>query len=286
MKKYWGETEDSHLRLWTSDVYLQYAPVKHTITEEGYRGDKLQSTDALFLGTCDVMSSLPDSNLRWSALVHKEKFSDQPFIPLGTVGSGLHAMVRRLYSFIQNHGAPKYVYMTVPRFDGYEYVNKSGKTYSVSSRKGTAKFLKYANLINEEDLSIWLSQIEANKNLENIHNNQYVLEERFSFIELLCKAHNIELKWSFNPSDAGIVLLHRNLAIFEHLSPFMKDSFAGLVEIKDQEKDRSIGIETHRAIYQQFINPESWNYATLRTRAEYNLEWLKTRYGDNLINRE
>ena len=279
---YWNEINDSHIQFWDTPLYDSYYRIRSQINSQGYRGDVLQSSKVLYLGTCDVMTDLFDGKDRWSALVHTALHPDQPYIALGTVASGLPSMVRRLYAYIQNFGAPKYLYMTVPRFDGYEYVNKSGKCYNVSSRVGSAKFCKSADIVDDDELNTWIMQLNANRGLNNIHNMQYMIEERFAFIETLCKAHNIELKWTFNPSDAAVYVLKNNVSIFENISKFMKDSFVGLPSVKDHVFDRSIGIQTHREVCDKFLNRETWDYDVLCSKAETNYIWLKTWYGDEL----
>lgn len=283
---YWNEIEDSHVRFWGPERYQSYYKIKDEMNVQGYRGDILQSSDILYLGSCDVMSSIPDNNARWPMLLHNNKHLNHPFIALATVGSGLPSMVRRLYSYIQNFGAPKLIYMTVPRFDGHEFVNKSGKCYNVSSRIGSANYCKKVNLIDDEELAVWLAQLAANRRLNNPHNTQYILEERFAFIETLCKAHNMKLKWTFNPSDAGIAVLYRNLPVIEHISDFMKASFVGIPEIKDQLFDRTIGPETHLEIYNKFIGVDSWDFSKISTIAESNFNWMKEKYGIDLIKME
>ena len=111
----------------------------------------------------------------------------------------------------------------------------------------------------------------------NTYNNLYILEERFAFIETLCKLHNIKLHWSFNPSANSINALYANLKAFENISDFMKDSFVGLPEIKDLMPDTSIGPNTHQKLYDKFMNPELWDYNNLCNQATYNYEWLQNK---------
>lgn len=283
---YWNETDDSHIRFWNSENYGSYWRIKEEINEQGYRGDLLQSSEVLFLGTCDIMTNLPQRQQRWAELVHSDLYLEKPLIALGTVATGLPTMVRRLYSYIQNFGAPKYLYMTVPRFDGYEYVNTSGKCYNVSSRVGSANFCKNAGMITDDEHATWLIQLEANKKLNNAYNIQYILEERFAFIETLCMAHDIKLRWTFNPSDAAISVLYKNIQVIENISNFMKDSFVGLPEVKDHVADRSIGPETHKEIYNKFVGNEKWDYEKICETSRLNFEWSAERYGDNIIRLE
>jgi len=283
---YWNEVNDSHIPLWDAEQYQSYSRIKHEINQQGYRGDTLAPSEVVYLGTCDVMSSITDSKQRWCELIHSTLHNDQPLIALGTVGSGVASMVRRLYSYIQNYGAPKYLYMTLPRFDSYEYVNKSGECYSVSSRVGTATFCHKSNLVDQEELDVWLAQLAANKALMNIHNMTYILEERFAFIETLCRAHNIELKWSFNPSDASIFILNNNVSAFENISDFMKAAFVGLPLVKDHLFDRTIGIETHKELYSKFQNSDKWDYTELCNTSASNLAWSLSKYGDEPIKME
>jgi hypothetical protein len=285
--KYWEEDDDSHIRFGDTDLYRVRGSLDGKLSSEGYLCEKLQKSNVLYLGSCDVMSSMTDKDKRWSVLLHKELHADQPFIALGTIGSGFPSMVRRLHSFVKNHGAPKIVYMTIPRFDGYEYVNKSGKCYNVSSRVGSARFSLKTGLVDHIEHNTWQIQLSANRQLNNPNNTQYILEERFSFIELLCRAYNTELKWTFNPSDASIVVLKENLQAFEHISEFMKQSFVGLPVIQDQLPDRSIGFGTHWEIYKKFTtNKESWDYEKFCEVAEKNYSWMKDKYGDSMINAE
>jgi len=283
---YWNEINDSHIQFWNTDIYGSYWEIRNQFNEQGYRGDKLQPSEVVFLGTCDIMTNIVDGEQRWSKTVHNSLHADQPFIALGTVASGLPTMIRRLYSYIQNFGAPKLVYMTIPRFDGYEFVNKSGKCYNASTRVGSTNFCKRARLIDNEEHATWLLQLEANKMLNNTHNMQYLIEERFAFIETICKAHSIKLKWTFNPSDAAIFVLYKNISVVEHISDFMKDAFVGNPEVKDHMFDRSIGPETHKEIYNKFIGDEKWNYNKLCGVAEYNFKWLACQYGNELIKME
>lgn len=283
---YWNEKEDSHIKFWNTDIYGSYWRIRDQINSEGYRGDKLQSSEVVFLGTCDIMTNLIDGSERWSSLLHNKLHSEQPFIALGTVASGLPTMVRRLHSYIQNFGAPKIVYMTIPRFDGYEFVNKSGKCYNASSRIGSTNFCRKADLINDEEHTTWLAQLEANRLLNNIHNMEYILEERFAFIETMCKAYSIRLRWTFNPSDAAIAVLKKNYQVFENISNFMKDAFVGPIEVKDHMFDRSIGPDTHQEIYNKFVTAEKWDYTRLCDIAETNFAWSCKRYGTELIKME
>jgi hypothetical protein len=282
---YWNETSDHHLRFWEIESYRSYNQFITEINEEGYRGDKLQPSKVVYLGTCDMMNLL-DVEYRWPVMHHTDFHPNEPFIALGTVGSGVPSMVRRLYAYIQNFGAPEYVYMTIPRFDGYEYVNKSGKCYNVSTRESSARFCHTGGIVSDEELNTWLIQLDANKKLNNPHNIRYMLEERFAFMETICKAYNIKLNWTFNLSDASIVVLYNNLPIFADLSEFMKESFVGLAPAVDHLYDRSIGAWTHKEIYNKFVERNTWNYNSLCNQADLNLRWLKSAHSGELIKGE
>jgi hypothetical protein len=279
---YWNETDDTHIRFWDTPKYDSYYKIKDEINIQGYRGDILQPSEVIYLGSCDIMN-LFNGDIRWAYRHHQEFYPDQPFIALGAVGSGLPTMVRKLYSYIQNFGAPKSIYMSVPRFDGREYVNESGKCYNVSSRTHSANFCQTAGLVDDEEHAVWMSQLLLNRSVNNPNNIRYILEERFAFIETLCKMHNISLTWTFNLSDASIVILNDNIEIFKDISIFMKNSFIGLAQVKDLLEDRSIAGNTHRMIYDKFINPEKWDYDKLRNQAEINYGIIKNTYKTNLI---
>ena len=250
---YWKEETDSHIRLGETDIYQTYPCVSGRININGYIDSPLMSSDVIYMGSCDIMSSILYPEKRWCELLHKERNPSLPLIAIGSSAAGLPSTIRRLYSYIQIYGPPKKLYLSVARFEGYEYVNKSGLCYNVNSRAGTPRFLKKRNLLTNEEFNIWNLQTDVYKQMYNIHNNEYLLEERFAFIETLCRLHNIELKWTFNLSDACIVALYKNISIFKNISNFMKESFVGLVEIKDNMQDRSMGIETHFEIYKKFI---------------------------------
>jgi hypothetical protein len=279
---YWNEISDTHIRYWDTREALPYYRVKDEMSEEGYRGDKLQPSKVVYLGTCDVMSSLNKENI-WTNMVRNELHPDQPLIAMGSLSSCFPSSIRRLYSFIQNFGAPELVYLSLARFDSYEYVNKSGKCYSLSSRKGTADFCKNNNMIDDEEHIIWTKQIEATTQLSNKHNNRYILEEKFTFLEMICKVYNIKLKWTFNPTDACIKVLYHNLELFEDISPFMKESFVGSPLAKDHLPNRTIGLETHKELYNKFTGNEGWDFEQLCKTATVNFEWASARYQKKMI---
>lgn len=283
---YWDEKKDSHIKFWNTEIYESYWSIKSEINDDGYRCDRLQPSNVLYLGTCDIMTNFRNEENRWSKLLHNKLYQDQPFIAIGSVASGLQTMVRRLYSYIENYNAPRILYITIPRFDSYEFVNSSGNCYSVSTRTGSAHFCRRANLINDEDHIVWMAQLDANKKLKNRFNMQYLIEERFAFIETICRLHNIELKWTFNPSDASILMLYENLDGFKNISKFMKNSFVGLPLVKDHVYDRSIGPETHKEIYHKFIDNEKWDYNRLCEIAEHNYKWSFAKYNTEIIKME
>lgn len=280
---YWNEKRDSHVPVWNNPRYQSYWAIRHEINADGYRGDPLQKSDVVYVGACDVMTNLVDGSKRWPEMVRQAKHQDQPLIALGTVASGLPSMIRRLHSFIHHHGAPKTVYMAIPRFDGYEHVTKDGLCYNVSTRGLTPRYCTETGLVPTDDGRMWSEQIEFNKRFRHKEELRYLIEERFAFLEMMCKLHKIELHWSFNPSDASIVSLYECVDMFANISDFMKASFTGLIRVQDHQFDRSIGIETHAALANQFMQPEVWDFNKLRDTAEYNFNWLKAQYGDSMI---
>jgi len=283
---YWNEKVDTHIRLGETDVYQTYPMLRGKIREQGYIDDIIGPSEVIYFGSCDFMSSLPFKEKRWVSMLHAARYPNLPCMAIGTSGTGLPTTVRRLHSYIHNYGPPRRIYMTISRFESYEHVNQSGQCYNVNSRIGTPRYLKKRNLLSDHEFDIWESQVRVYKELYNINNNQYILEERFAFIETMCKAHGIELSWTFNLSDAAIVILHRNISIFENISDFMKDSFMGLAPIYDHLADRSIGVKTHEEIYKKFVGHNIWNYNMLIRQAESNYNWLQKTYGTDLIKNE
>lgn len=275
---YWNEINDSHLQLGFTNTYQEFPSINQHINSEGYVGDLLEPSDAVFLGTCDIMSIADSPELHWARQLHKERHPNSKFIALGSTGVGLPTMVRRLYAYIQNHGAPKNLYMLVPRFDGYEFVNTDSKCYNVSSRFSTPFFCERNNMISLYDLNNWVQQLKAAKKTNNKNNILYVVEERFAFIETLCKLHDINLKWSFNLSDMSIRVLYENLSIFENMSNYMKESFVGLAESKGHNLyDTSMDVNSHIEIYNKFLNPDVWDFDKLSKQAHINYDHLKYR---------
>ena len=272
---YWNEVADTHLPLYKTDRYLEARSIREDVNVEGSVGDLLVPSDVIFVGSCDVMTIVSDRSCHWFRKIHHIMHPDSPLIALGVTAGGLPTIVRKLYSYISNFGAPKTVYLTIPRFEGYEYVNKSGKCYNASSSIKTVNFSLNQGIINEEESSTWLSQLDSNERIRNQHNNLYILEERFAFIETLCKLHNINLRWTFNPSGPSIDALYHNLSAFENISTFMKDSFVGLPKVKDHMLDNSIGSDTQLELYHRFINPVPWDYVEFCKQASSNYEWMQ-----------
>lgn len=270
---YWNEVSDSHLKVHSTPPYQACRSIREDVNIEGYVGDLLAKSDVIFLGACDIMSAWYDADKQWARHIHKTLYPSFPFIALGTKSSSVPTMVRRLYAYIQNFGAPKEVYMTMPRFDSYEYVNDEGTCYTASTNTVLADFSLKHNIVTQEDYTKWMARLNAQKIAQNSHNIKYVLEERFAFIETICKLHNINLHWTFNPTSFSIEVLYENLLSFEHISDFMKKSFVGIPQIKDMLRDHSIGPESQMEIVNKFMNPESWDYINFCQQAKKNYDW-------------
>lgn len=285
--KYWGESSDSHIQFSQTPFYQRFRAVREDINEEGYYGDTLRSSDVVFLGTCDVMSAVSHSDHHWARKIHASLHPTSPFIALGSIGVGLPTMVRRLFSYIENYGPPKHLYMTVPRFDGYEFVLESGKCYNASTRSKSASYMHSVGGVTDKEYEIWQAQLSTNKKALHKLQIQYMLEERFSFIETICKLHQIDLKWSFNLSDASIITLFNNLETIRNISTFMQKSFVGLAPIMDiEEEDHTIGPLTHSEIFNKFTNPSVWDFEDTNRQSLANINWLKLRYGTATISGE
>ena len=213
--------------------------------------------------------------------LHKQLHPNSKFIALGSTGTGVPTMIRRLYAYIQNHGAPKNLYMVIPRFDGYEFVNTDNKCYNVSSRFSTPYFCENNKMISADNLNIWLRQLYCVMEINNKNNIRYIVEERFAFIETLCRLHNINLKWSFNLTDMSIRVLYDNLSIFENMSDYMKKSFVGLAEVKGHNSyDSSMDVNSHIEIYNKFMNPDQWDFDKVSKQAQINYEFLIVKESD------
>jgi hypothetical protein len=271
---YWNEISDTHIKIYKAPPYQACRSIREDINSEGYVGDLLSSSDVIFLGSCDIMSAWYDSEKQWARHMHKTLYSSSPFIALGTKSSSVPTLIRRLYAYIQNFGAPKEVYLTIPRFDSYEYVNDEGVCYTASTNMTLANLAFKYNIVTQTDYEKWIGRLNAQKAAQNAHNIQYVLEERFAFLETICKLHDINLHWTFNPTSLSIEVLYENLACFENISNFMKESFVGLPTIKDMLRDYSIGPETQMEIVNKFMTPEPWNYSTFCHQARQNYEWF------------
>jgi len=282
---YWNETSDLHLQFGPTSKYQEFPAINQHINSEGYVGDLLAPSEVVFLGTCDIMSIADKPELHWARQLHKQLHPNSKFIALGSSGTGVPTMVRRLYAYIQNHGAPKNLYMIIPRFDGYEFVNTDNKCYNVSSRFSTPFFCEKNNMISQQDLNTWIQQLHSIKKTNNKNNIRYIVEERFAFIETLCKLHNINLKWSFNLSDMSIRVLYENLSIFENMSDYMKESFVGLAEVKGHNPyDTSMDVNSHIEIYNKFMNPDQWDFDKFSKQAHHNYEFLE--YGELIFKPE
>jgi hypothetical protein len=271
---YWNEISDTHIKIYKAPPYQACRSIREDVNCEGYVGDLLSSSDVIFLGSCDIMSAWYDAEKQWARHMHKTLYSSSPFIALGTKSSSVPTLIRRLYAYIQNFGAPKKVYLTIPRFDSYEYVNDEGVCYTASTNITLANLAFKYNIVTQNDYEKWVGRLNAQKAAQNAHNIQYVLEERFAFLETICKLHDINLHWTFNPTSLSIEVLYENLTCFENISNFMKESFVGLPTIKDMLRDYSIGPKTQMEIVNKFMTPEPWNYSTLCQQARQNYEWF------------
>lgn len=282
---YWNEIEDTHLPIYKASPYQACRSIRECVNSQGYVGDLLTSSDVIFLGSCDIMSTWYEIDKQWARDIHKTKYSNSPFIALGTKTSSLPSIVRRLYAYITNFGAPKIVYMSLPRFDSYEYVNDEGHVYTASTNKKVADTAIKYDVVSKKSYDKWVARLTAQEFAQNPHNIRYVFEERFAFIETICKLHNIKLQWTINPTLHCIKVLHENISCFEDITDFMKESFVGTPLIKDMTRDLSIGPLTQMGMADKFYNPTGWNYDEIRLTIAQNYEWYaNSDYKHNLKN--
>jgi hypothetical protein len=220
--RYWQEKTDKHIRLADTDVYKTYPVIARGLNKHGYVDAPLQPTEVLYMGTCDIMSSITDPDRRWCAQFHTALSGNAPLVSIGSSAAGFPTQIRRLLSFVKNYGPPATLMMTVARPDGLEYVNSRGECYNVNSRIGTPQFLNRRGMLLEQDYRDWCTQTSQFQGFQTAQQFRYTLEERFSFLETICLAYNIRLQWTFNLSDAAIVMLHRYLTELECVPPAMK----------------------------------------------------------------
>jgi len=274
---YWNEHSDTHIKIGRTPKYLEFNSIGQNLNSDGYIGDNHKQTDVLFLGTCDIMSIAGPIEDHWGMKVCKTLHPTSDYITLGTTGSGVPTMLRRLSSFIQKYGPPKYLYVMIPRFDGYEFVDEQGSCYNVSSRYSTPYFSKKHNLINQSTLKVWNQQLDTVIKTNNKNNIRYLVEEKFFYLETICKCYNINLKWSFNLTDMSIRVLYNNIDIFSNMSEYMKETFVGLAPVVGlNDYDLSMDINSHNEIYKKFVSPEKFDFIKLSNQATANYNFLNS----------
>lgn len=164
--------------------FYQYVFRDRTVEYDG--------SEVLCLGSCDISGNREVEY--WHEIYSKMR--NVKYTKIGQPGQSFSALMRQFYAYLKNAPAPKLLLLVVP-ITSPEHV-LDNKCYSVTYRPLAVEHYIRTNMIPENVLDTFTALHNAYAASNNLNEKIYNFCREFSFLEMMCKAHNIELKWTFN----------------------------------------------------------------------------------------
>ncbi len=285
---FWNTSKDNTVDLVIGDYYSAFKNMRVT-TAEGYRCDPLQSSEVLYLGSCDINGPLDDPEAVWSKLIHTQQGLRCPYIALSRINTGADAMVRRLTGYCEQFGPPKKLYAVLPRASGIEVPIK-GTLVSIGAHSLFIDYLLKIDRIDEAEHKTLLKAVEFFKTQQDsAEYHLYKFEQSSAMLRMICERYGIELRWTPNISATGNDYFNRWMPLFLREVPWMASTCMGTGQLIDfaQEDDNSIGVKTQSsvaAVLQGEKQPVEAILAQLNANQQYLINSMPDQYQKMLWN--
>jgi hypothetical protein len=153
-----------------------------------------KNSPILFIGSCDVAGI---KHGKYWHEIYAEKRQLVNYVKIGQAIQSFSGLMRTVYTYLSNvEEKPKSIYMVVPMTSAEHVIGN--KCYSVNYQKLPVEHLHRLQIIPESSWSVFQKLHEAYNLSDCLEERIYNFGREFSFLEMMCKAYNIELKWTFN----------------------------------------------------------------------------------------
>lgn len=182
------------MNAWTDANYPTLDMRQHRFYESVFRDRTIEYTgsEVLCLGSCDISGNRQVEY--WHEIYSKAR--NIKCAVIGQPGQSFSAVLRQLYVYLKNAPAPKLLLIVVP-ITSPEHV-LDNKCYSVTYRPLAVEHYNRMNMIPENVLDRFMALHNAYAASNNLDERIYNFCREFSFLEMMCKAYNIQLKWTLN----------------------------------------------------------------------------------------
>ena len=273
---FWNSVNDNTIDLTVGYYYSTFKNMR-TTTPEGYRCDPIESSPILFLGTCDMSGPLTEPENVWSRIVYKELSKTQsfPYIALSRINTGGDSLIRRLSGYIEQYGAPKKLYIVLPRITGVE-VPIRGCLITVGADRLFSDYLLKIGRINPDEHAKCIAATEFFKTQQYDKDFQLYKFEQFSMmLRMICERYDIEMKWTPNLSVTGVDYYNMWGELFLNEIPWMAQTCAGVGQMVDfaSDSDGSAGVQSQVAMANILQEPQN-NLTSILQQLEDNQKYL------------
>jgi hypothetical protein len=270
---FWNSIIDNTVDLSSGEYYSYFDNMKAT-NSCGYKCDELVYSPIIFLGSCDMSGPITNANAVWSKVLHstfKSYNTSLPYIALSRVHSGYDALTRRLFTYCKAYGAPKKVFIVLPR-PVCEEIPINGTLVNVTERERYLSYLVRIDKLTPKEYGACLKTMEmARLHKDSLEFQLYKFEQASAMLESICERYKIEISWTPNLSATAVEYYEKWLQVFLKECPYMAQTFAGVAKVHDFAVDGSTGEITQSSIANMFLNPTK----TTENLNE-NLEFLKS----------
>lgn len=251
---HWNDLHDRAIDIADTAWYKQFDHMNAT-TPEGFRCDPLAHAPIVFMGSCDLNGPIEDSSKVWcrqlyEALTPTHSF---PYIAIGKMYSGFHAVVRRLYTYCEKYGPPSRLMMVIPRPVAAE-LPMNGKLLSVSERERWIKFLVRNNKIDAEEAEAMnIARKFYQSQQDNLEYQLYQFQSNAAFLQMIVERHNIDFYWTPNLSATAVDYYAKWFEPLISATPFLAKTCVGVAHLSNFSEDGSMGSNTQANVTGLFL---------------------------------
>jgi hypothetical protein len=260
---FWNTTNDNTVDMSIGRYYTGVDNMKAS-TPEGYRCDPLDKSPVVFLGSCDMSGPIIDPEQVWAKVIYNKLsqiYEPFPYIALSRIHSGTDALTRRLNAYCVKYGAPKKIFVVLPRPVCLE-IPVRGTLVNVTERPNYVDYLLKINRITPSEHTMCMKAVEFSRSQQDsVEYQTYQFERIGTMLRLLCRNYDIEMRWTPNLSATAVDYYARWMDVFLRQMSFMADTCAGVGVLRDfaTPEDGSTGLLTQASIAEVLMSSDGRN---------------------------
>lgn len=255
----------------STDGYERSDFFEYSLNKYGFRSDEFnkEPIDFLYVGCSETFGQGGTIEESWPHILNKKLNNSGPYINLGVPGAGWTEIISNVFTYIENFGAPKNIFMLLPNIE-------RRTVYGYMPNAVLSKIKLFKNKIKEDKKQgigyhmWWFPGMSNNGNKYpkkyRLDHHQYktlILQryEQVKMLSKLCNILNIKLVFAVNSDveNSSFNLIkyasHENLGSFFYLDNARYFNQEGLFENKKYDGHNSI--EWHQFVAEEMY--KNWN---------------------------